>query len=146
MNNDQTPHNMQVPAIPVLTDIITRGAKAPPLENDVLDESAFTADEPETLDSTMEVDSEAITVYPGLESTDDPAPQKPFSLDEITESLENSDEDSEEDTQTDDPVEKALQSLMPKLETMAREALKIALIDIKSEKSSHKKDDEETSD
>lgn len=121
--------------IPMLNDVISRGAKAPPVE-DVLDESAFTSDDdPAVPESTMEIDSEAVTVYPDFESDDDP---KPFNLDELTEPRK----ELEEDAETNDPVERAMQSLMPKLETMAREAIKTALVDIKSEKSSDKEKDD----
>jgi len=114
MRDDKTPLNMQAPAIPVLTDIVSRGSKAPP-------EKKFTTAE--------HSGSEDPTQYP----VEDPTPQTPeadFSLDELTEPPTfNLDELTDvtvpvsDNVQINELVEQAMAQLMPELEKTARKLL-----------------------
>ncbi len=151
MNQNPTLRNRWATRIPVLNDIVSRGAKAPPMDD--IDRVLTGADEDtDTPASPDDIGSESPTVLPGHRTQADiPAePEKAFSLDELTDipipvtddETTNTDIPAEPeeafslDELTDVPIpvsddetineiiEQAMPLLMSELEKVARETLK----------------------
>jgi len=133
MIEDITPRNMQAPAIPMLTDVVSRGAKAPPLhetdedpeESDKSGELAFEPGSELGPEQLADYDSENPTVLPEADTDqadeeEETSPAKPFSLDELSEIPIPV---SENET-INEIIEQAMPLLMGELEKVARKTLK----------------------
>jgi len=163
IRSDRTPINMQAPSIPVLTDLVSRGAKAPAEAVITPENTRPAATAPEPIHELASEDligvdptSEDPTVYP--DDDNDPTPQAPeaaFSLDELTEppavvpafSLDELTEPplppADDDPQVNDLVEQAMAQLMPELEKTARGLLKDLL---EAENKQNGRDEQDSSD
>lgn len=126
MNKNSTLRSRRATRIPVLRDIVSRGVKAPPMDD--VDKVLTGADEDTgTLASPDDIGSESPTVLPERRTPADipDEPEKAFSLDELTDiPIPASDDEISDNKNINEIIKQAMPLLMSELEKVARETLK----------------------